>query len=387
MRTLVEEKGPLSLGEALSYTLQTAEALSHADARGVVHRDIKPSNMLITPEGRVKLIDMGLARLRNADSPGADLTQSGMTLGTFDYISPEQARDPRNADARSDIYSLGCTLFFMLTGRPPFPDGTVLQKLLQHQGDEPPDIRQFRPDLPETLSRLLAKMMAKDPKNRPTNSAELAGDLLRLADQIGLQPLGAGIVGQLATARSASFFRRHLPWIIPVMVLAIIVVLVEVFSNPPDAVIAPASTPLENAAAVKNGAAAKAGKMPAVPLVAKNHTRASTSAGTATKPAKNGMLIVGESGTGKIVAGKTGAVENVFSSLAAACAAARNGDVIELRFKRPTRGTAGENYQFTGDHSRRRRLSADVGFSPDRKQSRPILAQYVHVDGGPIVVD
>jgi serine/threonine-protein kinase len=322
VRLLVQEKGPLPLAEALSYTLQTAEALSHADARGVVHRDIKPSNMLITPEGRVKLIDMGLARLRNADSPGADLTQSGVTLGTFDYISPEQARDPRNADARSDIYSLGCTLFFMLTGRPPFPDGTVLQKLLQHQGDEPPDVRQFRPELPEALSRLLAKMMAKDPNNRPTNSAELAGDLLRLADQFGLQPMSPGVIGGLTTASTASFLRRRLPWIVPVAALAIIVGLVEIFSKPPAAVSA------------KTGTTAKSGKTSAR-SPAKNHAPAAVSGGTTGKAAKNEVLIVGESGTEEDGTGTAGSAENVYSSLAAACAAARDGDVIELRFNGP----------------------------------------------------
>ena len=186
---MVERKGPLPLAEAVSYTLQVAEALAHADARAVVHRDIKPSNVLITPEGRVKLIDMGLARLRQADPAAADLTASGVTLGTFDYISPEQARDPRNADIRSDIYSLGCTFFFMLTGQPPFPEGTVLQKLFQHQGDQPPDIRQFRPELPEESSRMLRKMMAKDPRHRYASRADLVADLLLLAEQIGLRPM------------------------------------------------------------------------------------------------------------------------------------------------------------------------------------------------------
>ena len=120
VRDHVEKKGPLPLAEAVSYTLQVADALAHAAQRNVVHRDIKPSNLLITPSGQAKLIDMGLARLREVDAAAADLTASGVTLGTFDYISPEQARDPRNADVRSDIYSLGCTFFFMLTGRPPF---------------------------------------------------------------------------------------------------------------------------------------------------------------------------------------------------------------------------------------------------------------------------
>ena len=134
VRDLVESKGPLSLAEAVSYTLQVADALAHAAERNVVHRDIKPSNLLITPAGQAKLIDMGLARLREVDAAAADLTASGVTLGTFDYISPEQARDPRNTDVRSDIYSLGCTFFFMLTGRPPFLGGTMLQKFLAAPG-------------------------------------------------------------------------------------------------------------------------------------------------------------------------------------------------------------------------------------------------------------
>ena len=158
LRDLVVRDGPLPLVQAVSYTLQVADALAHASQRDVVHRDIKPSNVLITPEGRAKLVDMGLARLHQVAQPDQDLTASGVTLGTFDYISPEQARDPRNADVRSDLYSLGCTLYYTLTGRPPFPEGTVLQKLLQHQADDPADARQLRPDIPDELSRVLKKL-------------------------------------------------------------------------------------------------------------------------------------------------------------------------------------------------------------------------------------
>jgi len=228
VRTLVERKGPLSLAEAVSYTLQVVEALAHAAQHDVVHRDIKPSNVLITPQGRVKLIDMGLARLKQADPAAADLTASGVTLGTFDYISPEQARDPRNADVRSDLYSLGCTFFYMLAGRPPFPEGTVLQKLLQHQGDQPPDVRQFRPELPDDVARVIRKMLAKDPRHRYASPADLVADLLTLADQVGLQPVGPGARMWLAPRRSRlELLYRHLPWLVPAAALLGIVLLLR----------------------------------------------------------------------------------------------------------------------------------------------------------------
>jgi serine/threonine-protein kinase len=146
VRDLVEEKGPLDVDDALHFTMQIAEALDHAAQREVVHRDIKPSNIIIAAGSRAKLVDMGLARLHQVESSNDDITASGVTLGTFDYISPEQARDPRAADVRSDIYSLGCTLYYMLCGRPPFPEGTVLQKLLSHNSDRPPDLQIFRPE-------------------------------------------------------------------------------------------------------------------------------------------------------------------------------------------------------------------------------------------------
>ncbi len=171
LRNLVEQRGPLPLPEAISYTIQIAEALSHAAERNVVHRDVKPSNVLVMADGRTKLIDLGLARVQRGEESGSDLTASGVTLGTFDYISPEQARDPRLADNRSDIYSLGCTLFYMLAGRPPFADGTVLQKLLQHQGDEPPDIRRA----PGVARRCLPGAPQDDGEGPATAISELCG--------------------------------------------------------------------------------------------------------------------------------------------------------------------------------------------------------------------
>ncbi|HUT10975.1 MAG TPA: serine/threonine-protein kinase [Thermoguttaceae bacterium] len=243
IRTLVEQTGPLPLAETVSYSLQIVEALAHAADREVVHRDIKPSNILITPEGRVKLIDMGLARLRRANATDNDLTASGVTLGTFDYISPEQARDPRTADVRSDIYSLGCTFFYMLAGRPPFPEGTVLQKLLQHQADQPPDIRQFRPELPDEAARVLRKMLAKDPRHRYRFPVELVEDLTMLAQQIGLHPIGSGSrVLVIPREPKVSFLYRHLPWTAPVAALICIVFLLDFFLGAADQVLPPQPT-------------------------------------------------------------------------------------------------------------------------------------------------
>src|SRR5262249_1184914 len=137
-----ERRGRLPVGEALPYIIQVAAGLAHASERGVVHRDIKPSNIIITPSGRAKLVDMGLARSLGGPKDNG-LTQSGVPLGPFDYISPEQALEPRDADVRSDIYSLGCTFYHMLTGRAPVPEGTAARKLHCHQHVPPTDPREL----------------------------------------------------------------------------------------------------------------------------------------------------------------------------------------------------------------------------------------------------
>ncbi|HEX4148503.1 MAG TPA: serine/threonine-protein kinase, partial [Pirellulales bacterium] len=233
LRDLVERNGgPLPLSEALSYTMQIARALEHAASRDVVHRDIKPSNVLITAEGRAKLVDMGLARLHQVNA-GADLTASGVTLGTFDYISPEQARDPRVADVRSDIYSLGCTLYYMLTARPPFPEGTVLQKLLQHNSDDPPDPREFNAALPAQVSDVVRRMLAKNPRRRYQAPAELIADLLTLAEATGLSPGLWRLADALPRppGEDVSFLARHLPWLVPVGLLVAAVVALDLLSS------------------------------------------------------------------------------------------------------------------------------------------------------------
>jgi serine/threonine protein kinase len=230
VRDLVYEQGPLPLVDAVSYTLQLADALVHASGREVVHRDIKPSNVLITPDGRAKLVDMGLARQHHVEADNNDLTASGVTLGTFDYISPEQARDPRSADVRSDIYSLGCTLYFILTGRPPFPEGTVLQKLLQHQGDEPADPRTFRPELPEDLIQIMRRMLAKSPDKRFASPAELVAELAAFAQRHGLPATPTtSVVWMSPEQMPVSFWERHLPWIVPLAVLVLLVAVMNLF--------------------------------------------------------------------------------------------------------------------------------------------------------------
>jgi serine/threonine-protein kinase len=233
LRDLVERDGPLPVADGVSFMLQLGDALAHAARRDVVHRDIKPSNVLITPEGKAKLVDMGLARLHQVEHADNDLTASGVTLGTFDYISPEQARDPRSADVRSDLYSLGCTFYYMLAGRPPFPEGTVLQKLLQHQGDEPPDVRQFCPQLPDDVHRIMKRLLAKLPADRYQDPTELVADLTSAAVRLGLRPVSPGSMVWLATAtREQAQWQRTLPWLAPVAALVLIVAVLNVIWTP-----------------------------------------------------------------------------------------------------------------------------------------------------------
>ena len=183
LRTILDHRGRLPVSEALPYILQIAAGLAHAAERGVVHRDIKPSNIIITPSGRAKLVDMGLAR---SLGPQKDigLTHSGVTLGTFDYISPEQALEPRDADVRSDIYSLGCTFYHMMTGRAPVPEGTAAKKLHHHQLVAPPDPRELVHGLPDEVALILDRMMAKNPRQRYQSAEELVQHLLTAAKHL-----------------------------------------------------------------------------------------------------------------------------------------------------------------------------------------------------------
>lgn len=190
IRDLILQRGRLSPPEAISYTLQIAEALRHTSAKNVVHRDIKPSNIIVSSIGRVKLVDLGLARqLRSESRESEDLTLAGTALGTFDYISPEQAIDARNVDVRSDIYSLGCTLFHMLTGEPPYPRGSMFEKVMNHHRPTPPDPSQKNPLVTASLSRVIRKMMASNPDERYSSPDALIVDLAAVGREFGLAPV------------------------------------------------------------------------------------------------------------------------------------------------------------------------------------------------------
>jgi WD40 repeat protein len=180
----VAEHGPLPVAEACEYARQAAVGLAHAHAMGMVHRDVKPHNLMRTAEGQVKILDLGLARFA-ADQPAeppADtaasgtegLTHTGACMGTLDYMAPEQAKDARAADARSDVYALGCTLYHLLSGRVPFPGGTALEKLARLASDEPVPLTELRPDASPELAALVARLMAKRPENRVASAKEAA---------------------------------------------------------------------------------------------------------------------------------------------------------------------------------------------------------------------
>jgi serine/threonine-protein kinase len=160
----IHRNGPLSVVDAVSAVRQVADGLKYAAGNGLIHRDIKPSNILRTQTGQIKIIDLGLA-LQNAFEDER-VTREGTTVGTVDYMAPEQARDSRATSVRSDLYSLGCTFYYLLTGVPPYPGGDITDKLTRHAKSPVPDVRDLRPDVPVGIASIIQKMMAKRPEDR-----------------------------------------------------------------------------------------------------------------------------------------------------------------------------------------------------------------------------
>lgn len=246
LASVVKQRGPMSVAEACECIRQAAEGLQHAHEKGMVHRDIKPHNLMLSAEGQVRILDFGLAGFvteaalegshvrRNVgdtrvapqsgdsghefpqageigdDSPpsgdggyeatAAHLTTAGSVMGTPDYIAPEQAKDAHSADIRADIYSLGCTLQFLLTGKPPFVADSVLAKLKAHAQETPPSLATIRSDVPVELQRVAAKMMAKVPAERFQTPAEVAAALAPFSQSAQAPPKRRTLRTMLAAA-------------------------------------------------------------------------------------------------------------------------------------------------------------------------------------------
>lgn len=197
---LLRKRGIVPVKRSIDIIKQTCLALQHAYEKGIVHRDIKPSNLMIKQDGTVKLADMGLARSVD-DTVDTNITRAGTTVGTVDYMSPEQARDSRAADIRSDIYSLGCTWYHLLTGSIPYPEGSLTNKLQAHAAGRIPDPRTRNPNVPEGVVAVMRRMMAKKKEERYQTPAELIADLENAA--LGRSTVSAEVLAGLAEEAAA----------------------------------------------------------------------------------------------------------------------------------------------------------------------------------------
>ncbi len=224
LSTLVKAKGPLPVRLAVECIRQAALGLQHAFERGVVHRDVKPGNLVLTMDRGpgttdicVKILDFGLARFDSERRFSPRLTYVGSTLGTVDYMAPEQAECARDADTRADIYGLGCTLYFLLAGRPPFPGTSMAEKIAARLSGPPPHVRNARAEVPAGLDRILQRMMARQPADRYQTPAEVAAALAPFSTEGAAAPslpLGEGV--PLAAPITAPADRAAVPLAQPV---------------------------------------------------------------------------------------------------------------------------------------------------------------------------
>lgn len=202
---LIRKRGRIPINRSIQMIKEVASALQHAHEQNIVHRDIKPSNLLIRLDGKVKLTDLGLARSID-DTLETNITRAGTTVGTVDYMAPEQARNSKLADIRSDLYSLGCTWFHMLTGQAPYPEGSVTNKLQAHAVRPIPNARDLNPKIPEGIVAVLNRLMAKKPEDRYQSPAELLADLEQ--SKLSRGSVGDEIMGSIEEEERDEAVRR-----------------------------------------------------------------------------------------------------------------------------------------------------------------------------------
>jgi serine/threonine protein kinase len=182
---LVMTGGPLPVGRAAKLFAQACAGLEHAHGIGLIHRDLKPSNILVTPKDQVKVLDLGLAFIEGEEIEDHTVVGGkGIIVGSMDYIAPEQTEDAVAVDARSDLYGLGCTLYFALTGQPPFPGGDAKSKIRRHRKEVPPALQELNPLIPADFAAIVHPLLAKRPEDRPQSAAELRQQLLAWADPL-----------------------------------------------------------------------------------------------------------------------------------------------------------------------------------------------------------
>jgi len=204
LQVLVQENGPLDYDTAANYIVQVAEGLQHAHESGLIHRDIKPANCLVDQKGVVKILDMGLAKFSSSERPSLTIAHDENVLGTADYLAPEQALSSHNVDLRADIYSLGCTLYYLLTGHPPFPEGTLPQRLMMHQTKAPQSIYKDRSDAPRGLVNICNHMMVKSPDGRFQTAHEVAQTLTAWLAERGKTVTGGSGSGVITPAKDGA---------------------------------------------------------------------------------------------------------------------------------------------------------------------------------------
>lgn len=186
LQSIVNEKGPLDYITAADYVAQACSGLQHAHDIALIHRDVKPANLLLNEQNTIKILDLGLALFSEDEGASLTIAHNENVLGTADYLAPEQAINSHTVDTRADIYGLGCTLYFILTGQPPFNDGTLAQRIARHQTQEPDPISKHRPDVPKRLEAICQRMMMKKPEDRYQTADDIRYDLLQWLESQGV---------------------------------------------------------------------------------------------------------------------------------------------------------------------------------------------------------